>query len=257
MATHQSIEEFTNLVKSIIQEEATKLQQESKRPKTQEVTMEEFSSLVKKIIQEEVHAIMVAEMNEATFGSAPSGTTTGTVGTSGTSGGFGTKTSTGSNPGNDDPANNVMIQGTNLNINTGLAAASKETNFKKKADLINKISAQLSGMKGVVVKESELDGGFGQKISTRKPMHPELVGRITNLALYGLEDQEILDKVQADIDEKAVTTRWVLFIARVARMGLMGEVIDHLKAFQFKKKDAQPDKEDKKKETEPSKLPSK
>jgi hypothetical protein len=132
----------------------------SKRMATSLYSIEEFQRLVRSLIKESIHEEMVTELDrlnlkelggvEGTQGSQSSQTSTGTSGTTGTMGAKGTMSA---QSGNNDPANNVMVPGTNMSVNQGLQAAAKEQNFKKKADLINKISGQLSGMKGVVVKE--------------------------------------------------------------------------------------------------------
>lgn len=119
------------------------------------MSIEAFEGLVREYIREAVKEEMLkdfsrlAEGTQGTLSSTPSTSTTGTSGTAAT---LGTKSTIGSNPGNDDPANNVMVPGTNMNINQGLQAAAKETNFKKKAELVNKMSGQIQGMKGLVIK---------------------------------------------------------------------------------------------------------
>ncbi len=119
------------------------------------MSVEAFEGLVKEYIREAVKEEMLKDFSrlvEATQGTLSSTPSTSTTGTSGTSATLGTKGTIGSNPGNGDPANNVMVPGTNMNINQGLQAASKETNFKKKAELVNKMSGQIQGMKGLVIK---------------------------------------------------------------------------------------------------------
>jgi len=185
--------------------------------------------MVRELIQESVHEEMVKELglNEAAGGTLSSTPSIATVGSSSSTGTSGTKSGVGTTPGNDDPANSVMVPGTNMNLNAGLQAAAKETNFKKKADLINKISDQLTGMKGVVVKEVEeaidepdmpLTGG--QKVSTRSPMFPDLINRITNLVYYGEKtDDEILADLGASVTSNPKMVRWVKFIADMVRKG--------------------------------------
>ena len=63
----------------------------------------------------------------------------------------------------------------------------------------------------------------GAKINMNKPMNAKLVARITNLALYGEEDAEILNAVQGEIDNVQVTPRWVKFVADMARKGRLSE----------------------------------
>jgi hypothetical protein len=122
---------------------------------------EAFHKMVKEMIQEAIKEEMLKEfktLEEATAGTISSSPSISTVSTSSSTGTTGTKPSVGSKPGNDDPANNVMIPGTNMNINQALQAAAKEPNFKKKADLTTKITNQIAGMKGVVMKEGAQDG---------------------------------------------------------------------------------------------------
>jgi hypothetical protein len=119
------------------------------------MSIEAFEQLVREYIQEAVREEMLkdlARVQEGTAGTLSTTSSTSTTGTSGTTATTGTKSSIGSNPGNADPANNVMVPGTNMNINQGLQAAAKETNFKKKAELVNKMSTQIQGMKGLVIK---------------------------------------------------------------------------------------------------------
>jgi hypothetical protein len=121
-------------------------------------SIDAFHDMVRGYVKEAIQANMLQELHrlhlkelggvEGTEGTNP---TQGTTGTSSASETTGTKSGIKTQSGNNDPANNVMIPGTNLSVNAGLQTASKETNFKKKADLINKISSQLSAMKGVVV----------------------------------------------------------------------------------------------------------
>jgi hypothetical protein len=119
------------------------------------MSMEAFHELVMEYIREAVNEEMLKEFNqleEMIQGTSPSQPSVGTIGSSGSAGTLSTKSTKPTNSGNNDPANNVLVPGTNMNINQGLQAASKETNFKKKADLVNKMSAQIQGMKGVVIK---------------------------------------------------------------------------------------------------------
>jgi hypothetical protein len=118
-----------------------------------------------------------------------------------------------------------MVPGTNMNLNQGLQAAAKEVNFKKKAELINKISGQLTGMQGVVTKENmdEPDAPpsmGGKKVSTREPMFPGLINRITNLVYYGdKSDEEILADLGPEVASNPKMTRWAKFIADMVRKG--------------------------------------
>lgn len=124
-----------------------------------EYTVSEFRSLVLEMINEEVKKHMVNELERlhlkelgGVIGTQETGPTSSTTGASGTSSTTNTMGTRGTNPGNGDAANNVMVPGTSMNVNQGLAAASKDPNFKRKAELIKKISDQITGMKGVVVK---------------------------------------------------------------------------------------------------------
>jgi len=120
---------------------------------------EAFRKMVLEMIDEAVKEEMLKEFKslkkEGTAGTISSSPSIATIGTSSSTGTIGTKPSVGSKPGNDDPANNVMIPGTNMNINQALQAAAKETNFRKKAELAAKIANQIAGMKGVVTKENK------------------------------------------------------------------------------------------------------
>lgn len=120
------------------------------------MSISEFQKEVQAQIKEAVRECMLEDfkkLDEAVGGTIGSTPSIATVSTSSSTGSTGTQGSKSSSPGNDDPANNVMVPGTNLSINQGLQAAAKETNFKKKAELVNKMSDQIVGMKGVVVKE--------------------------------------------------------------------------------------------------------
>jgi hypothetical protein len=189
---------------------------------------EAFHKMVKEMIQEAVKEEMLKEfkaLEEATAGTISSSPSISTVGTSSSTGTTGTKPSVGSKPGNDDPANNVMIPGTNMNINQALQAAAKEPNFKKKADLTTKITNQIAGMKGVVIKEeiegmgmSVADLKNANKIEIRK--FPNLVNRITNLVYYGDKpDEEILADLGPEVSENPKMVRWAKFIADMVRKG--------------------------------------
>lgn len=122
-------------------------------------SIDAFHGMVRQMVKEAIHEHMIQELDRlnlkelggvtSTSGTDATDTTTGTSGTASALGTNGTKQT---NPGNDDPANSILVPGTNLPLNAGLAAASKEKNFKKKAELIKKISDQLTAMKGVVVK---------------------------------------------------------------------------------------------------------
>lgn len=119
------------------------------------MSIELFEKLVREYIREAVQEEMLkdfARLEEGTMGTLSADPSSSTIGTSGTTGTTGTKSGVGTKPGNADPANNVMVPGTNMSINQGLQAAAKEPNFKKKADLLSKMSTQIQGMKGVVVK---------------------------------------------------------------------------------------------------------
>lgn len=188
---------------------------------------EAFHKMVKEMIQEAIKEEMLKEfkaMEEATAGTISSSPSISTVGTSSSTGTTGTKPSVGSKPGNDDPANNVMIPGTNLNINQALQAAAKEPDFKKKADLTTKITNQIAGMKGVVTKEGidEPDVSMvgGKKVNTREPMFPDLINRITNMVYYGdKSDEEILSSLGLEASENPKMARWAKFIADMVRKG--------------------------------------
>lgn len=145
------------LTKMILSKAVDRVNALNEGPK--EYTINEFRSLVIEMINEEVKNHMVNELERlhlkelggviGTQETDATNPTSGTTGTSNTSGGMGTR---GTNAGNGDAANNVMVPGTSMNVNQGLAAASKDPNFKRKANLIKKISDQIQGMKGVVVK---------------------------------------------------------------------------------------------------------
>ena len=124
-------------------------------------SIDAFQQMVRGMVQETIHEQMIKELDRLNLkelggvsGTSLTGTSDATTGTSGTTPATGTKSGIQTTPGNDDPANSVLVPGTNLPLNQGLVAASKEMNFKKKAELIKKISDQLTAMKGVVVKES-------------------------------------------------------------------------------------------------------
>ncbi len=122
---------------------------------TEYMSIEVFEGLVREYIREAVEEEMLKDfsrLTEVTQGTLSSTPSTPTTGTSGATATLGTKPTIGSNPGNGDPANNVMVPGTNMNINQGLQASAKETNFKKKGDLVNKMFGQIQGMKGIVTK---------------------------------------------------------------------------------------------------------
>lgn len=124
------------------------------------MSISEFQKEVQAQIKEAVRECMLEDfrkLDEAVGGTVSSTPSIATVSTSTSTNSTGTQGTKSSTPGNDDPANNVMVPGTNLSINQGLQAAAKETNFKKKADLVQKMSDQIVGMKGVVVKEG-IDG---------------------------------------------------------------------------------------------------
>jgi hypothetical protein len=182
--------------------------------------------MIKEAIQEE----MINELDRLNLkelggvqGSEGTQTSQATTGTSGTAQAQQAKGTMGTKPGNDDPANNVMVPGTNMSINQGLTAASKEMNFKKKSELINKISAQLTGMKGVVVKEGPVDEPEmpgKKKVNTRDPMFPDLIRRIANLVYYGdKSDEEVLADLGNAVDGVNVSDRWVRFMANMVRKG--------------------------------------
>lgn len=58
----------------------------------------------------------------------------------------------------------------------------------------------------------------GEKVNTRKPMFAREVERITNLALYGETDDEIIAAIGTD--NKLITPRWIKFVAAQARKSL-------------------------------------
>lgn len=122
-------------------------------------SIEAFHDMVREMIQEAVKEQMVKELDRLHLkelggvqGTEETGFSQSSIGTSGTTATSGTKPGIQTQSGNGDVANNVMVQGTNMNVNQGLQAAAKDPNFKKKADMINKIATQIAGMKGVVVK---------------------------------------------------------------------------------------------------------
>lgn len=122
-------------------------------------TIDSFHQLVREMIQEAVKEQMLGELKRlhlkelgGVIGSQESDGSQPTTGTSGTTEASGTKSGIQTQPGNNDVSNNVLVPGTNMNINQGLQAAAKDPNFKKKADMVKKISDQIAGMKGVVVK---------------------------------------------------------------------------------------------------------
>jgi len=188
--------------------------------------------MVREMVKEAVHKHMVNELDRlnlkelggviGTQGTSSTQSTTGTSGTAETTNTTGTKPS---QPGNKDIANNVLVPGSNLNINQGLQMAAKDPNFKKKADLIQKISNQISGMKGVVVKEDpsdepDLSITGGKRLNTREPMFLDLVNRISNLVYYGdKSDEEILADLGPMVSSNEKMTRWVKFIANMVRKG--------------------------------------
>lgn len=122
-------------------------------------SIEAFHHMVRGMVQETIKEQMIKELDRLNLkelggveGTSLTGTSDATTGTSGTTPSTGTKSGIQTTPGNDDPANSVLVPGTNMPLNQGLVAASKEMNFKKKAQLIQKISDQLTAMKGVVTK---------------------------------------------------------------------------------------------------------
>jgi hypothetical protein len=124
-------------------------------------SIDSFHNLVREMIQEAIRDHMVNELERlhlkelgGVTGSQETDFSEPTTGTSGTTQTSGTKSGIQTQPGNKDVANNVMVPGSNMNINQGLQAAAKDPNFKKKADLVRKIADQIAGMKGVVVKEN-------------------------------------------------------------------------------------------------------
>lgn len=292
------------------------------------LSIEHFQEVVCEIIQECIKEEMLKEFSlakEGTAGTISSTPSIASIETSSTSSTSGTKPTMSSKPGNDDAANNVMIPGTNLNINQALQSAAKETNFKKKIELAAKINAQIAGLKGLVKEESdegseewriiywalsrslkavseqypalfdmfadkgmkgaeankmvralenvldnmrqdlqmkqdvpaaktraakamakspllkkflpvELGGELasesmgesikfptmsgGKKISTREPMFPSLINRITNMVYYGNQsDEEILFDLGPELGENPKMVRWVKFIADMVRKG--------------------------------------
>jgi hypothetical protein len=122
-------------------------------------TIESFQEMVREMIQEAVKEQMVKELDRlhlkelgGVIGTQEAGASQSTTGTSGTTETSGTKSGIQTQPGNKDPANNVFVPGSNMNVNQGLQAAAKDPNFKRKAELVQKISNQIAGMKGVVTK---------------------------------------------------------------------------------------------------------
>lgn len=56
--------------------------------------------------------------------------------------------------------------------------------------------------------------------TTREPMFPDITRKIANLVYYGdRTDEEILSSLGKEVDEKVVTSRWVLFMTKMARDG--------------------------------------
>ena len=127
---------------------------------TKLMSIDGFHKLVREFVQDSIKEQMLNELKRLNLkelggavGTQDADTSQSTTGTSGATQETGAKSGIASQAGNNDPANSVMVPGTNMNINAGLQVAAKEQNFKRKAALINKISQQLSGMSGVVVKE--------------------------------------------------------------------------------------------------------
>jgi hypothetical protein len=120
-------------------------------------SVEAFQKMVREMIQEAVKEQMLKELDRLRLkelgGTQGTEFSQGTTGTSSSTGTSGTKPGIKTQSGNGDPANNIMVPGTSMNLNQGLAGAAKENNFRKKAELVQKISNQIAGMKGVVVKE--------------------------------------------------------------------------------------------------------
>ncbi len=48
-------------------------------------------------------------------------------------------------------------------------------------------------------------------------INSNVIDRVTNLALYGQTDEEIVEMVKAEINGVTVTERWVRFVAKMAR----------------------------------------
>jgi hypothetical protein len=127
-------------------------------------SVDSFHQMVREMIREAIKEQMVNELERlhlkelgGVIGTQETEFSEPTTGTSGTAETSGTKSGIQTQPGNKDVANNVLVPGSNMNINQGLQAAAKDPNFKKKAALVQKISDQIAGMKGVVIKEGKIN----------------------------------------------------------------------------------------------------
>lgn len=119
-------------------------------------TIKTFERLVREMINDAVKEHMIKELDrlrlkelggvkttKGTDFTEPTTASSGTTNTSGTKPGIKTQ------PSNNDVAGNIMIPGSNMNINQGLVAAAKDPNMRKKASLIKKISDQVAQLKGI------------------------------------------------------------------------------------------------------------
>lgn len=83
---------------------------------TEYMSIKAFEALVKRYIKEAIHDEMLQE--------------------------FGDSSSDSTNPGDT-----MLVSGTKMTINQGIEAASKEQDFKKKAELLSKIATQMQTTK--------------------------------------------------------------------------------------------------------------
>lgn len=200
-------------------------------------SIESFHKMVRGLVREAIHSEM---MTELTATGAPLTPPPAAPTTPGQPPPVPAAAKTGTKPPGGpamQPGDNVTIPGTNMNLNQFLAAASKEQNFAKKKEMLAQASTVLTTLNTmeesqILSPEDESDtfSGPGAKINTRKPMHAELAGRIANLALYGEDDDEILNAVKDQINGRTVTPRWVLFMAKMAREGHLEEGMDGMNA---------------------------
>lgn len=119
-------------------------------------SIQEFENLVREMIHEAVREHMLRELKRlklkelgGVMGSQSTDSSVSTVDTSGTGTTSGTKPGIRTQTSGENPASNIMVPGTNMNVDQALKKAGAETNFKRKADLIKKISDQIAGLKGV------------------------------------------------------------------------------------------------------------
>lgn len=151
--------------------------------------------MVQEMIQEAVKEQMIKELDRLRLkelgGAQETEFSQGTAGTSSSTGTTGTKPGIKTQAGNADPANNVMLPGTSMNVNQGLSSAAKEPNFQKKAKLIQKISDQIAGMKGVVIKESGEQGQDATQVALDITKAIDSIKmRHSQLAQSGMGDKE-------------------------------------------------------------------